>query len=292
MSWGRGVSNEEQLLSRNQRHALGPQKAAAMQKTTTDVFLRCVQHPDPQITLATHQEHHDYAYDPTVYLNAQDMTEQFHHEDNQATTTTTTTTTTNTLFVHVRQFPKMVVRARAHKDVPPGHVYMSEMTSSNLEVTNRDIFPFRKFDSATCPNLRMIHVEIRPREMGEQHTHVEEEEEEEEGSSEEDEGSSAEEQAPQEPPQPPQPPQPPIPTSATATSPPPTALATTLVTPSSSTSSSSSSSSSSPTTINALHVRDLLVSTLFGTIVTQFERLLLHDDDNQMELIATISETR
>jgi|TARA_B110000091_G_C13331247_1_gene276424 hypothetical protein len=39
-------------------------------------------------------------------------------------------------------------------------------------------------------------------------------------------------------------------------------------------------------------VRDLLVSTLFGTIVTQFERLLLHDDDNQMELIATISETR
>ena len=291
MSWGRGVSNEEQLLSRNQRHALGPQKAAAMQKTTTDVFLRCVQHPDPQITLATHQEHHDYAYDPTVYLNAQDMTEQFHHEDNQATTSTTTTTTNNTLFVHVRQFPKMVVRARAHKDVPPGHVYMSEMTSSNLEVTNRDIFPFRKFDSATCPNLRMIHVEIRPREMGEQHTHVEEEEEE-EGSSEEDEGSSAEEQAPQEPQESQEPPQPPIPTSATAISPPTAALATTLVTPSSSTSSSSSSSSSSPTTINALHVRDLLVSTLFGTIVTQFERLLLHDDDNQMELIATISETR
>ena len=268
MSWGRGVSNEGEALKRNQRLALGPELAASTlqeQKDQVDVILRVVQHPDTYIQLDPPQsslsatttdttdttdatiEHDVRAYDPIVYLNPSDVI-TFH----QSACTTTTDDSDDDgddgdLFIHVRSFPKMVVRVHPHDRVPAGHVYMSEMTASNLEVTNRDQFTFRRYDALSLsPNLRMIHVEIRPRPVDDEVMSSDDEEEIEGGGA-----------------------------AAVATSTP-----------------ASTSSSSSVITLDARKVQDLLVRTLFGSIVTRFERLLLFDPDNGIDLIATVSETR
>ena len=172
MSWGRGVSNEGEALKRNQRLALGPQLAASTlqeHKDQVDIILRVVQHPDtyiqldpPQSSLSATIEHDVRAYDPIVYLNPSDVIT--FHQSACTTTTDDGDDDDGDLFIHVRSFPKMVVRVHPHDRVPAGHVYMSEMTASNLEVTNRDQFPFRRYDALSLsPNLRLIHVEIRPR---------------------------------------------------------------------------------------------------------------------------------
>ena len=257
MSWGRGVSNEGEALKRNQRLALGPQLAASTlqeHKDQVDIILRVVQHPDtyiqldpPQSSLSATIEHDVRAYDPIVYLNPSDVIT--FHQSACTTTTDDGDDDDGDLFIHVRSFPKMVVRVHPHDRVPAGHVYMSEMTASNLEVTNRDQFPFRRYDALSLsPNLRLIHVEIRPRPVDDEVMSSDDEEEIEGGGT----------------------------TAAISTS----------------ASTSSSSSSSSVITLDARKVQDLLVRTLFGSIVTRFERLLLFDPDNGIDLIATVSETR
>ena len=244
MSWGRGVSNEGEALKHNQRLALGPGLAAATIQEQKDhefsgISLRVVQHPDPQITLLSTNENHNYSYDPCVYLNPTDIQTFQDDDDNN----------TNTLFIHVRQFPKMVVKVVPHEELPSGHIYMSEMTASNLEVTNRDVFSFRKYIEIP-PNLRMVHVEVRPRDTSTSITTTIIP-----SSSEDDNNDEA--------------------TTTTTT---------TTTTP--------SLPPSTVITIDANTIRDLLISTLFNTVVTQYERLLLPLPNTPHELICTVSETR
>ena len=258
MSWGRGVSNEGDSLKRSQRLAL---QSADMTDLSAEITLRVVQHPDPQIILTNNpniptknennkeqeeESNVDYSYDPCVYLHSDDIA-RFHATDTSTSKTTVSQMNhiNKPLFIHVRSFPKMVVRVKKNDMVTVGHVYMSEMTASNLEVTNRDLFPFRTFLTADIKPLRMIHIEVRPRHINttQKDEEKKKENQEEQDSDDDDDDDDDNDNDDAE-------------SSGKNTT-------------------STVDHSNAVLHINAKEVRDAVVSLLFNTIVTQYERLLL-----------------
>jgi hypothetical protein len=262
MSWGRGVANEGEGLKRSQRHALGPQLAASTleeQKLQLQYNLRVVQHDSGSSS----------TYDPSVHLNPIDIDDI--KKGVNGSGSGGKVDDDDMLFMFVRQFPKMVVKVKSNEQVAKGHIYMSEMTSSNLEVTNRDTFFFRRFTDHVSV-LRMIHVEIRPRDTDNHKnivsfSSVQVEEEEALAALAAEEVEEVEEVEKVE-------------------------KVETKEIPATTTADTTTSTTSPTITIDANIIRNLLTSTLFNTIVTQFERILLRDQANNIDIIATISETR